>query len=37
MSCKIDNIEPDDKHPGYLSQDLFAELLFPVLKNHYKE
>ena len=35
LTQKIDSIAPNDIHPGYISQDFFAEMLFPTLKEYY--
>jgi len=36
-SWKVDTIAPDDFHPGYLSQDILVQCLWPALNEYYRK
>ena len=36
-SWRVDTIAPDDFHPGYLSQDVLAQCLWPALNEYYRK
>ena len=36
-SWKVDTIAPDDDHPGWLSQDILAQCLWPALIEYYRK